>query len=159
MSPKKNLILLLSLLLAGGVYYLVDVKWAGEKKAEEERKAKVLKGIDPKVLMRISVQRKEEPFQIIRTEKIWRFVKPVDAAMDEDQTEIVLKAAASLKPGRKVGKVSDISEFGLDKPQMSITFGLKGKDAFTVQIGDRTGPPPASSATPPSKATKGLSSP
>ena len=147
MSPKKNLILLLTLLLAGGVYYLVDVKWAGEKKAEEERKAKVLKGIDPKALMRISVQRKEEPFQIIRTEKIWRFVKPVDAAMDEDQTDIVLKAAASLEPGRKIGKVSDISEFGLDKPRMSITFGLKGKDAVKALIRNAFSEDAASSRT------------
>ena len=77
MNPKKNLILLLVLILAGGAYYLLDVKWAGEKKAEEERKAKVLKGIDEKRLMRVSLAREKEPYQLIRTEKGWRFVKPV----------------------------------------------------------------------------------
>ena len=84
MNPKKNLILLLVLLVAGVGYYLYDVKWAGEKKAEEDRKAKILKGVDSKRLMRISLQRKEAPFQLIRAEKNWRFVKPVDALMDED---------------------------------------------------------------------------
>ncbi|MAE05291.1 MAG: hypothetical protein CMH76_03045 [Nitrospinae bacterium] len=138
MNPKKNLILLLVLLVAGVGYYLYDVKWAGEKKAEEDRKAKILKGVDSKRLMRISLQRKEAPFQLIRAEKNWRFVKPVDALMDEDQQEIVIKAAADLKPHRRLGKMSDISEFGLDKPRMTITFGLKDENEVIIHIGDRT---------------------
>ncbi|MEE9239696.1 MAG: DUF4340 domain-containing protein [bacterium] len=138
MNPKKNLILLLVLLLAGGAYYLYDVKWADEKKAEEERKAKVLKGIDSKRLIRVSLEREKEPYQIIRTEKGWRFVKPVDAAMDEDQQEGILKTASSLKPSKKVGNVSDVSEFGLDKPRMTLTFGLKDEKDVVIRLGDRT---------------------
>ncbi len=138
MNSKKNLILLLVLILAGAGYYLYDVKWAGEKLAEEDRKAKILKGIDSKRLMRISLQRKEAPFQLIRAEKSWRFVKPVDARMDEDQQEFVIKAAADLKPNRRLGKMPDISEFGLDKPHMTITFGLKDENEVIIQIGDRT---------------------
>ena len=64
MNFKKNLILLAAFLVAAGAYYLYDVKWAGEKKAEEERKAKFLKGVKPELLMRVSLQRKKEPFQV-----------------------------------------------------------------------------------------------
>ncbi|MBT3435655.1 MAG: DUF4340 domain-containing protein [Nitrospinaceae bacterium] len=135
---KKNLILLAAFLVAAGAYYLYDVKWAGEKKAEEERKAKFLKGVKPELLMRVSLQRKKEPFQVIRAEKVWRFVKPVDAQMDEDQQEIVLKAAAGLKPGRKLGKVADISEFGLDTPEITLILGVKGESDVSLQIGDIT---------------------
>jgi len=133
-NPKKNLILLLVLILAGGAYYLLDVKWAGEKKAEEERKAK----IDEKRLMRVSLAREKEPYQLIRTEKGWRFVKPVDAAMDEEQQEVILKTASDLKPSKKIGNVPDVSEFGLDKPRMTITFGLKDEKDVVIRLGDRT---------------------
>lgn len=138
MNFKKNLILLAAFLVAAGAYYLYDVKWAGEKKAAEERKAKFLKGVKPERLMRVSLQRKKEPFQVIRAEKKWRFVKPVDALMDEDQQEIVLKAASELQPGRRLGKVTDISEFGLDTPEMTLTLGVKGESDVSLQIGDRT---------------------
>ncbi len=138
MNPKKNLALLLILILAAGAYYLYDVKWAGEKKAEEVRKAKVLKGIDSKRLMRVSLEREKESYQLIRTEKGWRFVKPVDAAMDEEQQDGILKTASDLKPSKKIGNVPDVSEFGLDKPRMTLTFGLKDEKDVVVRLGDRT---------------------
>ena len=138
MNFKKNLILLATFLVAAGTYYLYDVKWASEKKAEVERKAKFLKGVKSERLMRVSLERNKESFQIIRAEMNWRFVKPVDAQMDEDQQEIVLKAAAGLKPGRRLGKMADISEFGLDSPEMTLTLGVKGEKDISLQIGDIT---------------------
>ena len=71
MNPKKNLILLLSLLLAGGVYYLVDVKWAGEKKAEEERKA-----------AEMSETRRAQVGTAERSEKIRTYNYPQDRITD-----------------------------------------------------------------------------
>jgi len=137
-NPKKNLLLLLVLALIGGAYYVYDVKWAAEKQAEEERKVKLLKGIDEKALIRIAVSRDAEPYQIIRTEKGWRFVKPMDTAVDEEEAEKLLKAAAELRERRRIGSVKDRSEFGMDKPGMKITFGLKNKEDVSVHIGDRT---------------------
>ena len=138
MNPKKNILLLLVLLLIGGAYYVYDVKWAAEKRTAEERKVKLLKGIDEKALIRIDVSKEDEPYQIIRTEKGWRFVKPVDAAVDADEVEKLLEAAAKLRERRRIGSVKDKSEFGMDKPRMKITFGLKDKDEVSLQIGDRT---------------------
>ena len=138
MNPKKNILLLLVLAFIGGAYYLYDVKWAAEKKAEKERAVKLLKGIDGKALIRIDVSREAEPYQIIRTEKGWRFVRPVNAVVDEEEAEKLLKAAAELRERRRIGTVKDLSEFGIDKPRMKITFGLKDKDDVTVHIGDRT---------------------
>ena len=138
MNPKKNLLLLLVLIVIGGAYYVYDVKWAAEERAAEERKVKLLKGIDEKALIRIDVKREEEPYQIIRTEKGWRFVKPIDAAVDADALEKLLEAATKLRERRRIGNVKDRSEFGMDKPGMEITFGLKDKDDISVEIGDRT---------------------
>ena len=138
MNPKKNLILLLVLVVLGGAYYVYDVKWAAEEREAEERKVKLLKGIDEKTLIRIDVTREEEPYQIIRTEKGWRFVKPVDAAVDSDALEKLLEAATKLRERRRIGDVKDRAEFGMDKPRMKITFGLKDKDDISVEIGDRT---------------------
>ncbi|MEK6709254.1 MAG: DUF4340 domain-containing protein, partial [Nitrospinota bacterium] len=136
MNPKKNFLLLLILLLAGGAYYLYDVKWAAEKKTEEERKLKVLKGIDAKNLIRISIERKDEPYQMIRTDKGWRFVKPVDAAVDEDAIERLLKAAERMKEERRVGPAAEAGEFGLSTPYMKLTFGIKGQDDVALSLGD-----------------------
>ena len=138
MNPKKNLILLLVLIVLGSAYYVYGVKWAAEERAAEERKVKLLKGINDKALIRIDVRREEEPYQIIRTEKGWRFVKPVDAAVDKDEVEILLEAATKLRESNRIGKVKDRAEFGMDKPGMKIIFGLKDKDDVTVEIGDRT---------------------
>ena len=138
MNPKKNLILLLVLIILGSAYYVYGVKWASEERAAEERKVKLLKGIDEKALIRIDVTREEEPYQIIRTEKGWRFVKPVDAAVDADEVEKLLEAATKLRERRHIGKVKDRSEFGMDKPKMKISFGLKDKNDVSVEIGDRT---------------------
>ena len=138
MNPRKNLVLLLVLAVAAGGYYLYDVKWASEKREREERKLKVLKGIDTKTLMRVSVDRKEEPYQIIRTEKGWRFVKPVDAAVDEEAMDRLLKAASAMKEDKRVPKAADLSEFGLDSPYLKLTFGFKGQDDVTLSIGGLT---------------------
>ncbi|MEE9275163.1 MAG: DUF4340 domain-containing protein, partial [bacterium] len=138
MNPRKNLLLLLVLLLAGGAYYLFDVKWAGEEKTEEERKAKVLKGLDEKRLLRIALEREKEPYQAIRTEKGWRFVKPVDAAVDKEEFDKLVKGAAGLKETRRIGSVQDLSEFGLAKPGLRLTFGLKGREVVVLHIGDRS---------------------
>lgn len=138
MNPRKNLALLLILAVAGGAYYLYDVKWASEKKEREERTLKVLKGIDTKSLMRISVDRKEEPYQMIRTEKGWRFVKPVDAAVDEEAIERLLKAAAAMKEEKRVGSAAGIAEFGLNNPYLKLTFGFKGQDDVVLSLGDLT---------------------
>jgi hypothetical protein len=88
--------------------------------------------------MRISLDRENESYQIIRTEKGWRFVKPVDAAVDEEAFDRVLKTTSNLKPSKKVGNVPDVSEFGLDKPKMTLTFGLKDEKDVVVRLGDRT---------------------
>ena len=138
MNPRKNLILLLVLAIAGGAYYLYDVKWASEKKEREELRLKVLKGIDAKNLMRVSVDRKDEPYQIIRTEKGWRFVKPVDAAVDEEAMERMLKVAAGMKEERRIPKAPDSAEFGLKEPYLKLTFGIKGQDDIVLSIGDLT---------------------
>lgn len=138
MNTKKNLALLLILVVASVAYYLFDVKWAGEKAVEKERKAKVLKGIDSKRLIRFSLERAKESYQIIRTDKGWRFVKPIDAALDEDQLEALIKTASDLKPSKKIGNVPEVSEFGLDKPKMTLTFGLKDEKDVVVRLGDRT---------------------
>ncbi|MBI3025302.1 MAG: DUF4340 domain-containing protein, partial [Candidatus Tectomicrobia bacterium] len=138
MNPRKNLALLLILAVAGGAYYLYDVKWASEKREREERALKVLKGIDTKSLMRISVDRKEEPYQMIRTEKGWRFVKPVDAAVDEEAIERLLKAAAAMKEEKRVGSAAGSAEFGLNNPYLKLTFGFKGQDDVVLSLGDLT---------------------
>lgn len=138
MNPKKNLLLLLVLIVIGGAYYVYDVKWAAEERAVKERKVKLLKGIDEKALIRIDVTREEEPYQIIRTEKGWRFVKPIDAEVDTDALEKLLEAATKLRERTRIGNVKDRTEFGMDKPRMKITFGLKDKDDISVEIGDRT---------------------
>ena len=138
MNPKKNLILLLVLVILGSAYYVYGVKWASEERAAEERKVKLLKGIDEKALIRIDVTREEEPYQIIRTEKGWRFVKPVDAAVDADEVGKLLEAATKLRERNRIGDVKDKAEFGMDKPKMKITFGLKDKEDVSLDIGDRT---------------------
>lgn len=140
MNPRtrKNLLLLLALAVAGGAYYLYDVRWAAEKRAAEERKVQLLKGADEAALIRIRVERKEEPYQIIRTEQGWRFVEPVDAAVDEEEAEKLLEAATGLRERRNLGSVDNASEFGMDAPHMKITFGIKDKSDVSIHVGDRT---------------------
>lgn len=138
MSPRKNLLLLLVLLVAGSAYYLVDVKWAQEKKAEKEKKAKILRGIDPKLLLRISLERKKESYQIIRTDKGWRFVKPVSAPVGKKEIANLLKSAAGLKEHRRIGPTTERANFGLEKPEYKITFGIKGQEEVVLHIGART---------------------
>ncbi len=138
MNPRKNLLLLLVLAVVGGAYYVYDVRWAAEKRASEERKVKLLKGLDETALIRIRVERKEDPYQIIRTEQGWRFVEPVDAAVDEEEADKLLKAATGLRERRNLGSVEKKSEFGMDEPEMKITFGIKDKNDVSIHVGDRT---------------------
>ncbi|MDA1000975.1 MAG: DUF4340 domain-containing protein [bacterium] len=138
MSLKKNLLLLVVLLIAGSAYYLVDVKWAREKAADKERKAQILRGIDPKLLLRISLDRKKESYQIIRTDNGWRFVKPVSAPLDKEEMENLLKLAAGLKEHRRIGTVTQRADFGLETPGYKLTFGLKGQEEVVFLVGART---------------------
>ena len=138
MNPKKNIVLLLVLIVAATGFYLYDVKWAAEKKTEKERIEKVLKGIDKEKITRIAVERKNEPYQLIRTEKGWRFVRPIDAPVDSDVAEALLQAAETLKEEREIENAQNRADFGLEKSSLKINFGLKGQDDLFLEVGNLT---------------------
>jgi hypothetical protein len=77
-----------------------------------------------------SFQRKkgDDVLELVKKEDAWRMVKPVDQQADEKKVPELLKELGELKAERIVAyKPKDLKEYGLDKPQATVTVKLGGE--------------------------------
>ena len=137
MNFKTNVYLFIAVVVLIGA--LVISQFAGPKKGEE---GKLLPGIDPKDVTRVTVERKqpaESKLVFVRTGKDqWKLEEPYEARLDGKQVESLL---TSLTSATMVTKGADLTsnpaKYGLDRPAVIVTLDAGGKNV-TVNFGQVT---------------------
>ena len=124
MNGKKNLLLLLVLIVLSSAYYLYDVKWANEAKKKKEISQRFIGLNQTSNLEKLSYSGKKNKYVLKRDGNGFSIVKPISASVDEEVLEKILKVVEKIKEERRIGKVTSLEEFGLDKTseELSMTF-------------------------------------
>ena len=122
MKPRQLIIYLVIFILVGGFYLLYDVYFKGEETKLEEAEAKIL-GIDASEVtaLRLVTQKNDMHFEL-REDDEWYMTKPLQTpAVSHRVKSIVDRILEGKKEEVFPEQVDDLSEFGLDKPQIAVT--------------------------------------
>jgi hypothetical protein len=131
MGFRKTFLLLLTLIVLGGYYYLFEMKFREEKeKGGKATKAEELRKVFPfaeKDFIDIRIVRDKEEIHYQRNSEGWQMVRPLLIQGDGSSLEGLLESLKDLSEVESViDRPSNVSEFGLDKPSLTIEVKTKG---------------------------------
>lgn len=137
MRARTTLILAILLILVAAFYYVAEVKGKWRK---GEAEAPAVFSLAEAEVEGLNLERPTETVQLLREGDGWRMGKPVEAKGDKGAIESLI---ATLRGARIERTVEDrppsLADFGLDKPAVTVTVKLKGRDRPEVlQIGSRS---------------------
>jgi len=120
-------ILGLVLAILSGAYYALEAKG---KKSEGE--ANQLFRVDEKEIEAISIRQGGEQVVLKRHGDAWLMIEPVQAKADNAETASLLNAITSARLERTINEEpKSLDEYGLDRPAITLTVGLKGDKPFS----------------------------
>jgi hypothetical protein len=114
---------LLAAIVLVAFYLYEDRKEAKQKTADEE--AKVLFPLEADQLRSLTLKKEKETIRLEKTsaDSDWSIVAPIRAATDSLTLSRLLRTLAELKCERLISEsATDLSEFGLDKPSLVVSF-------------------------------------
>ena len=135
MRYRSTLLYLLAAILLVAFYLYENRKEEKETAAKEE--AKVLFSLKAGQLQRLTLKREKESIQLEKTsaDSDWLMVAPIRAAIDKLNVSRLQRRLTELKYERVISEsATDLSEFGLDKPSLVISF-RGGKEEETLSFG------------------------
>jgi len=137
-NGKKNLFLLLILIVLSSAYYLYDVKWAKETKKKKETNLKFIGSKETSNLIKLSFSGKKNTYVLKRDDKGFVITNPVSARVDEDEIKKILKVISQIREERRIGKVSSLSDFGLKKTSEKLAMTFKNSKDIVLKLGNIT---------------------
>ena len=137
MNGKKNLFLLLILVVLSSAYYLYDVKWAKEVQKKKEISLKLIGSNETSNLERLSFYGKNNKYVLKRNGKGFSIIKPIVASVDEDVLDKMLKVVAQIKEQRRIGKVDSLKEFGLSDTKQLLSMNFKNSKDIVLKLGNK----------------------
>ncbi len=132
---KRIILALIVLFLLGG-YFVWSSRREEKKKHIEEETRKIVK-LDFKKLKKIILKRPNSTVIFKKKENLWWITFPLEDYADRYSVSNILDAFRDRKYERKLTKVSDLSIYGLSKPEYSVTFETSDGKEVTLQIGRR----------------------
>lgn len=135
MRYRSTLLYLLAAIVLVAFYLYETRKEEKEQAAKEE--AKVIFPVKADPLQSLILKREKETIWLEKTsaDSDWRIVAPTRAATDRMTLSRLQRTLAELKYERLISeKATDLSEFGLDKPSLVISFRGE-KEEETLSIG------------------------
>ena len=147
MKYRSTLLYLLAAIVLVSFYLYEDRKEAKQKTADEE--AKVLFPLEADQLQSLTLKREKETIRLEKTsaDSDWSIVAPTRAAIDKMTLSRLQRTLAELKYERLISEsATDLSEFGLDKPSLVVSFRGE-KEAETLSIGGQSPMGPSFYAT------------
>ena len=102
---------------------------------DEEDEISVL-DIDTSLVNEIGITNGEETINLQKDNDTWKCVDDKDFTIDSTKLQVFLDAAGSITSELKIENVTDMSQYGLDHPSLSISFQWDS-NLYTIYIGDR----------------------
>jgi hypothetical protein len=139
---RSTLLYLLAAIVLLAFYLYEDRKEAKQKTADEE--AKVLFPLEADQLRSLTLKKEKETIRLEKTsaDSDWVIVAPIHAATDRMTLSRLQRTLAELKHERLISEsATDLSEFGLDKPSLVVSFrGEREEEAFALGSQSPMGP-------------------
>jgi uncharacterized protein DUF4340 len=131
----RTTLLLLAVLAALGAY----LYWIELPKAEQESKKKTLAELKEDEITEVALVYPDREVLLKKSGNDWRMIKPVDALADAVAVKGVINAVAQAEISKELAEPSsDLAQYGLDKPTVTVTL-RKGETALpTISIGKNT---------------------
>ena len=102
---------------------------------DEEDEISVL-DIDTSLVNEIGITHGEETINLQKDNDTWKCVDDKDFTIDSTKLQVFLDAAGSITSELKIENVTDMSQYGLDHPSLSISLQWDS-NLYTIYIGDR----------------------
>lgn len=119
--------------------YLVDVGIMDDltKSSLDLRDSQMME-FDRNDVKRIELKRKDEAIVLIKQEHDWRIIEPIREKAKNYEVIDILRKLDSLKAEKLVAeKAVQLSEYGLDQPDIEVTVTLKDDSAKTLLVGKK----------------------
>src|SRR5262245_45040117 len=123
----------------GGAYYAVEMR-GREAREEAARAERRLVNFDPARVREIAIEKPDERIVVKAYGAGWRITAPVDEAADDSVVDGLLSFVRGLEKVRSLDGVRDLATVGLDRPTMTLGFGVEDGERLTLLLG---GPNPA----------------
>jgi hypothetical protein len=129
---KKTLFLFFILIITASFYYY-QIKIAPKKKKKENKKLFVF---EKEKIKGILIKNGEKEIEITKENGIWK-IKGKNYECDKNEIENIMNKILSLEIERNIGRVDDLSIYGLLYPEKFIEI-YKDGEKFTLYIGEET---------------------
>ncbi len=126
---KTTLILMLTALALGGFVYLYEIR-GKQQQAEIQEQQKQVFDFELEQIQTITIKQESETLTLKideeAEEKTWNITAPVEKKADLQTVEFLLTELTNLKSDRSITtSVSQLSEYGLEKPEITVEIQLK----------------------------------
>ncbi|NEQ39768.1 MAG: DUF4340 domain-containing protein [Okeania sp. SIO3I5] len=136
---RTTLILMLTALALGGFVYLYEIR-GKQQQAEIQEQRKQVFDFDLAQIQTITIKQESETLTLKideeAEEKTWNITAPVEKEADLQTVEFLLTELTNLKSDRSINtKVSQLSEYGLEKPEITVEIQLKDGKTSRLFLG------------------------
>lgn len=136
---KTTLILILTALALGGFVYFYEIR-GKQQQAEVQEKQKQVFDFESEQIQSITIKTESETLTLTKDEKAestgWKISSPVAKEADLPTVEFLLDQITELKSDRVITtSVSQLSEYGLDKPEITLEVKLKSDQTRRLFLG------------------------
>lgn len=138
-KQKIQLIVLLIVLIACIGGYFGASAYSKKKQAEEEKEESytaLALGEDAEITG-ITVSGAEASYALVKEDDTWKFADNADAKVTESSVTTMTEDLAKITGDNEIADVTDLAQYGLDDPQLTIQFTLSDGTGHTVKIGDK----------------------
>lgn len=135
---KKNLILLVILVLLGAIFFWDRNR--EEKRKELEEKEKQLFTLKKDEVKEITIVKKDETFKAVQEGERWKLVQPFETDGDKSVWDGIASSYTTSKHQRiLIENATDVESFGLKNPAISVSLaGIGGATKATLLMGNQT---------------------
>jgi hypothetical protein len=128
----RTTIVLILLLLGLGAY----VYWVEYPEAQEEAKKKTLFEFKPEDVAEISLVYADREINLKRSGDDWQLTKPIDVAADAVTARNLANTIAECEVKKELTDASsDLTQYGLDSPFVTVTVKLKDRELTAILVG------------------------
>ncbi|MGD1712501.1 DUF4340 domain-containing protein [Dapis sp. BLCC M172] len=136
---KTTLTLMLTALALGGFVYFYEIR-GKQQQAETQEQQKQLFDFESEQIQTITIKQESEILTLKideeAEEKTWNITEPVEKKADLQTVEFLLTELTNLKSDRSITtSVSQLSEYGLEKPEITVEIQLKDGKTSRLFLG------------------------
>ncbi|MEW5723688.1 MAG: DUF4340 domain-containing protein [Thermodesulfobacteriota bacterium] len=123
MKLKNLVVYLLIFIVLGVFYYVYEVRIGGLEKEAQEAELKIYPAVRLAQVDEVKLTARGQTVRLVRTEPDrWRLVEPIETPADRWEIEGLVRQVLDGEKDREFEKpVGNLAEFGLDRPEISLS--------------------------------------